>query len=109
MEKQNLLRRTLLKKQPPADWPFAILVVTLVAFGLVMLFSASYAVGSYRFGDPYTYIRPQALFAVVGLAAMWAASRVDYHIFHKLAWPLLGLSAVRLLSSTFRSFLYFQF
>ena len=96
VEKQNLLRRTLLKKQPPADWPFAILVVTLVAFGLVMLFSASYAVGSYRFGDPYTYIRPQALFAVVGLAAMWAASRVDYHIFHKLAWPLLGLSAVLL-------------
>ena len=76
VEKQNLLRRTLLKKQPPADWPFAILVVTLVAFGLVMLFSASYAVGSYRFGDPYTYIRPQALFAAVGLAAMWAAGRV---------------------------------
>ena len=39
---------------------------------LVMLFSASYAVGSYRFDDPYTYIRPQALFAAVGLVAMWA-------------------------------------
>ncbi len=96
MEKQNLLRRTLLKKQPPADWPFAILVVTLVAFGLVMLFSASYAVALYRRGDPYVYIRPQLLYAALGLCAMWLASRVDYHIYHKLAWPLMGLSLVLL-------------
>ena len=27
---------------------------------------------------------------------MWLASRVDYHIFHKLAWPLLGLSLILL-------------
>lgn len=92
----NELRQKLLQKQPAADLPFAVLVVTLVAFGLVMLFSASYAVGNYRFDDPYTYIRPQAVFAVGGLFAMWVASRVDYHIYHKLAFPLLALSMVLL-------------
>lgn len=80
----------------PPDLPFLILVLTLVAFGLIMLFSASYAVALYRRGDPYTYIRPQLLFAAVGVAAMWLASRVDYHILHKLAWPVLGLSLVLL-------------
>ncbi len=78
------------------DLPFLILVLALVAFGLVMLFSASYAVAMYRRGTPYAYIRPQLLFAAVGLAAMYAASRVDYHIYHKLAWPVLGLSVVLL-------------
>ena len=75
-----------------ADLPFLVLVLTLVGFGLVMLFSASYAAALYRRGDPYAYIRPQLLYAAVGLGAMWLASRVDYHIYHRLAWPLLGLS-----------------
>ena len=82
--------------QPPMDLPFLLLILTLVAFGLVMLGSASWAVGLYRRGDAYAYLRPQLLFAAVGLAALWAASRVDYHIYHRLAWPLLGLSLVLL-------------
>ena len=80
----------------PMDLPFLVLVLTLVAFGLVMLFSASYAVALYRRGDAYAYIRPQLLYAALGLIAMWLASRVDYHIYHKLAWPLLGVSLVLL-------------
>lgn len=78
------------------DLPFFLLVLALVAFGLVMLYSASYAVALYRRNDAYTYIRPQLLYAALGLTAMGVASRVDYHVFHKLAWPLLGLSLVLL-------------
>src|SRR5699024_11338389 len=78
------------------DLPFLVLVLTLVAFGLVMLFSASYAVALYRRGDAYAYIRPQLLYAALGLAAMWLASRVDYHLYHKLAWSVLGVSLVLL-------------
>ena len=89
-------RPSLPAAQPPMDLPFLVLVLALVAFGLVMLFSASYAVALYRRGDAYAYIRPQLLYAAVGLAAMWLASRVDYHIYHKLAWPLLWLSLVLL-------------
>lgn len=85
-----------LASQPPMDLPFLLLILTLVAFGLIMLGSASWAVGLYRRGDAYAYLRPQLLFAAVGLAALWAASRVDYHIYHRLAWPLLGFSLVLL-------------
>ena len=90
-----------LASQPPMDLPFLLLILTLVAFGLVMLGSASWAVGLYRRGDAYAYLRPQLLFAAVGLAALWAASRVDYHIYHRLAWPLLGLSLVLLTAVLF--------
>lgn len=96
--KNQSLRKsgTLFAADSPPDLPFLVLVLTLVAFGLIMLFSASYAVALYRRGDPYTYIRPQLLYAALGLTAMWVASRVDYHIYHRLAWPLLGLSMVLL-------------
>src|SRR5699024_8503535 len=66
-----------------------------------MLFSASYAVALYRRGDPYAYIRPQLLYAALGLGAMWLASRVDYHLYHKLAWPVLGVSLVLLTAVLF--------
>lgn len=87
--------------RPPLDWPLLIIVLTLVGFGLVMLFSASYAVALYRRGDPYAYIRPQLLYAALGLGAMWLASRVDYHLYHKLAWPVLGVSLVLLAAVLF--------
>ena len=81
-------RRGLLRPLPAMDLPFLILVLTLVGFGLVMLYSASSAVALYRRGDAWAYVRPQLLYAAMGIGAMWAASRVDYHIYHKLAWPL---------------------
>ena len=78
--------------QPAPDIWFLIILMLLVCYGLVMLFSAGYAVALYRRGDAYTYIRPQLLFAAFGAAAMYAASLVDYHIWHKLAWPIMGVS-----------------
>ena len=89
------LRRRL-RAAPALDLPFLAILLALVCLGLVVLFSAGYAVALYRRGDAYTYIRPQLLFAALGVAAMYAASFVDYHIWHRLAWPLMGLSLLLL-------------
>ena len=77
---------------PAFDLPFLAILLALLSFGLLMLYSAGYAVALYRRGDAYAYIRPQLLFAALGAVAMYMASRIDYHIWHKLAWPLLGIS-----------------
>lgn len=96
MKEEAALARMVIKKrlagQPAPDIWFLIILTLLVCYGLVMLFSAGYAVALYRRGDAYTYIRPQLLFAAFGAAAMYAASLVDYHIWHKLAWPIMGVS-----------------
>ena len=89
------LRRRL-RAAPALDLPFLAILLALVCLGLVVLFSAGYAVALYRRGDAYTYIRPQLLFAALGVAAMYAASFVDYHVWHRLAWPLMGLSLLLL-------------
>ena len=84
------------KKQSALDAPFLITVLILVIFGLIMLFSASYATALYRFGDSFHFIKDQFLFAVIGVTAMLIASRVDYHIFHYLAWPLMAVTLILL-------------
>ncbi|MDD7640346.1 MAG: FtsW/RodA/SpoVE family cell cycle protein, partial [Subdoligranulum variabile] len=88
--------RARLREKPSPDVPFLVILLALLCYGLIMLFSAGYAVALYRRGDAYTYIRPQLLFAALGVAAMYAASLVDYHIWHKLAWPIMGLSLILL-------------
>ena len=53
---------------PTFDIPFLLILLLLLSYGLIMLFSAGYAVALYRRGDAYTYIRPQLLFAALGVA-----------------------------------------
>ena len=78
------------------DMPFLFLVLTLLIIGLVMLFSASFANALYRHGSSYYFISRQAVFAVLGVAAMITISYFDYHHFHKLAIPMLLFSYMTL-------------
>ncbi len=66
------------------DMPMLFIILVLMAFGLVMLFSASYANAYYRTGSSYTYVLRQAGIAVAGIIAMLAISTVDYHQLHRL-------------------------
>ena len=82
----------LYKNPGPVSGGFVANLTIILVFGLIMLFSASYATGFYRFHDSYHYIRPQLFFALIGLVLMWAASRFDYHILKDFAWVAYGLS-----------------
>ena len=66
------------------DMPMLFIILVLMAFGLVMLFSASYANAYYRTGNSYAYVLRQGGFALAGIAAMLAISTVDYHQLHRL-------------------------
>ncbi len=70
------------QKGAKLDMPLLLITFILLAFGLVMLYSASYVYGIYRFhGDSLHYIRDQAVFAAIGVVAMLIASKIDYHIY----------------------------
>ncbi|MEG1782451.1 MAG: putative peptidoglycan glycosyltransferase FtsW [Oscillospiraceae bacterium] len=73
------------------DAPMLIISLTLLCFGLIMLYSSSYVWAIYRFkGDSLHYIRDQAFFAVVGIVAMFVASKVDYHVYKNYAIGLMA-------------------
>lgn len=63
------------------DKPFCLLIFTLLVFGIVMMFSASYARALAEVGDGYYYVDRQIRSAIIGLVAMILISFLDYHFF----------------------------
>ncbi len=74
------------------DLTFFLLVIGILIIGLVMMFSASYPYAYNKFGDSYYYIKRQLIFAVLGVAIMFALSYFDYHHLHKFAAPALAVA-----------------
>jgi cell division protein FtsW len=67
----------------------------LVAFGLVMVFSATSASAALGEGDPMQFLVKQGLYAAVGVGLLVGLSRVDYHRLRPVA-PLLLVAAFAL-------------
>ncbi len=104
MARQKLLHakenRLFDKKAASIDYPFLILLMTLLCVGLTMLYSASYAQSQYD--TSYTvstrYLEKQGICAIIGLIAMVVLSRIPPDFWMKTAWPLYFVSIALLLS-----------
>jgi cell division protein FtsW len=70
-----------------------LVTLALVAFGLVMVYSATSAPAALSRTDPMSYLKKQAIYASIGVALMMAASRIDYRRLRILA-PGLVLVAL---------------
>jgi len=81
----------------PADPLLMATVLALVAFGVVMVYSASAVFASQLFHDGQHFLVRQAIYAVVGLLLVVALARLDYHRLRPLAYPMLGASVLLLL------------
>jgi cell division protein FtsW len=81
----------------PVDAVLAAVVVALIGFGVVMVYSASAVQATVQYHDPQFFLKRQAAYAVAALAAMWAASRIDYHHLYKLTYPVLAVVGILLL------------
>ena len=65
----------------------------LVAFGLVMVYSATSAPAALARTDPMSYLKKQAAYALIGVGLMMFAARFDYRRLRLLA-PALVLTAL---------------
>lgn len=68
---------------------FAIVVLILLVLGIVMMFSASYAIAINEGKSGEYYALRQAIFGGIGLIAMVIISFIDYHIYQKF-WVAIG-------------------
>ena len=78
------------------DLPYLLLTLLLVAIGLIMLFSASYARAYYVTGNSASYFTAQLVFAAAGIAVMLAVSRVPYDWYRKLSAVIYGATVLLL-------------
>ena len=92
-------RRFFLTADESIDIPFFILLLLLLAVGLGMLYSASYAQSQYDTGYTVStrYLQKQATCALIGLGAMIVLSHIPSDFWYRMAWPLYGASILLLL------------
>ena len=82
----------------PMDPVLAAIVVALIGFGVMMVYSASTVQGTTQHHDPQFFLKRQAAYAAGGLVLLFATSRVDYHRIYKLTYPMLAFVGLLLLA-----------
>ena len=67
------------------DWLLVFIIIVLVLFGFLMVYSSSYPDGYYKYdGDPFYFLRKQVFAAVIGLAGMFFLANIPYKIYSNL-------------------------
>ncbi len=80
---------------------FVATLIVVMAYGLVMLFSASYSSGYTNYGDVYHFIRPQSIIAVAGLIVMWVVSNINYRALRYMNESFYIITVVLLIAALF--------
>ncbi len=86
-------------KPPPMkpgriDASLAATLVGLIAFGVVMVFSASAVYANRMYGDGTHFLVRQTIFAGVALVVLAVSSRVDLSLLRRLTYPILLIAVV---------------
>ena len=90
--KQRTQRRV--KQESYFDYSLLFIIIFLLCFGLVMIYSASSYEAQTEFGNASYYARKQLFSTVLGLIAMFFVTMLDYHIWYRfsgLAYVVSGI------------------
>ncbi|HHY45682.1 MAG TPA: FtsW/RodA/SpoVE family cell cycle protein, partial [Firmicutes bacterium] len=83
------------------DHGLLIVILLVVLFGVVIVYSATRGDHTQNMGDPLFFVKRQALAALLGLILMAAILSTDYLVFQRLSGPIywvnLGMLALVLL------------
>ncbi len=80
------------KKIQYFDYSLLAVIIFLMCFGLVMLFSSSSYSAQVELGDSMFYLKKQGLISIGSFVIMLGVSRIDYHIYAKYAKMLYWVS-----------------
>ena len=89
MSEQNRPRK---KTKYFFDYTMLFIVVFLILFGLVMLYSTSSYEANIKFEDPAFYFRKQAVASAIGIGFMLLTMLLDYHFVQRFALLAYGVS-----------------
>ena len=84
MERERRRRKKV--SRAGVDYSLLVVVVFLLGFGLVMLYSSSYYSASLKFNDAAWYLKKQIVATALGIVAMIFSTFFDYRWFKKFTW-----------------------
>jgi len=80
------------------DLVLVAVVIALGIFGLLMQYSAGTDFSLRTYGSAYYIFNKQLLWMACGLLIAFILSRIDYHLWRKLAVPLMGVTVILLIA-----------
>lgn len=97
MENKKVKKIQVAKKIDKTLVSVFVLVLFLVAFGCLMVYSASFYSASIRFDNEYFFLFKQLLGVALGIFAMIFFTFFDYHLLKKFRYIILAVSVVLLI------------
>ncbi|MGB8222863.1 MAG: putative lipid II flippase FtsW [Polyangiales bacterium] len=82
----------------PPDVTLAATLVGLIAFGVVMVYSASAVYASNMFDDGFHFLVRQTAFAVVALLVMISFTRIDLSLLRRSTYPVLLVAVLLMIA-----------
>ena len=87
------------------SWTFVGTLAVILAYGLIMMFSASYSSGyTNHGGNIYYFIKPQAIVAAVGFVVMLGVSLINYRALRYMFWTFYVITLALLVLALFLIF-----
>jgi cell division protein FtsW len=89
------------RAQGRMDFSILLIVTILCAFGLVMIFSASYYYAQHYSGannDGFYYLKRQALYLAIGYPVMLVLSMLNYRVIERANYLAMGVSILLLIA-----------
>lgn len=80
------------------DFILLFVALALVGIGIVMVYSTSAIIAGDRFGDPYYFLKRQALYAGIGFVLMILMMFFPYEMLKRFAYPIFILSVLLLIA-----------
>ena len=80
------------------DVPLLVIVVLLLVFGILMVYSASYIQSLKFYNNAYLVVQRQFLFLIVGVVVAGVITFLDYHILQRVAVPMMAATIIALIA-----------
>jgi cell division protein FtsW len=93
------LLRSPSRERGAMDVVLAAVVIALLGFGVVMVYSASVIEATVVFRDSQYFLKRQAVYAGAAFALMLVMSHIDYHLLRRFTYPILGGVTVLMIMS----------
>ena len=85
-----------LAEDGPADTVLWWIILILLGFGLIMVYSASAPIAQHETGNPFFFAERQGIYASLAAAVLYYTSRVDLDFWERITFPLMGISLIAL-------------
>jgi len=87
----------MIARQKSLDWPLFAAILLLLGFGIVLVYSSSFALSQHKYGGADFYLARQSVRALLALACFMICINVDYHKWGRIS-GIAYLAAIALLA-----------